>query len=343
MPQPGIQKLFRFSHASGRDGIDPDGFERYGRREILVREGLWLSMINFAPDRPVCLAYEKRLPVVDFGFVISGNIRKLPGAGNAGETRVKSGISGAGFARSRSGTFMIRAREDLQILHLHMTLPFFRAVAGNAAPMMPPGLRAVARGACREDFSCIKPMSPGIQAVVYQLLNPPGNALPWHLYLEGKSLELLSLHLAALSTDPQTPDTPLLNHLEKDQVRAAKAHLVSDLAAPPTLNALAAHAGLSIIKLQAGFKAIYGKSVFDYFREYRMQTARTLLEKTETNVSQTAWQVGYVNVSHFSAAFKKRFGILPKHYLKDSLKNRAESRIESRIESRGGTRGGTAG
>jgi AraC-like DNA-binding protein len=52
-----------------------------------------------------------------------------------------------------------------------------------------------------------------------------------------------------------------------------------------------------------------------------MQEARILLEKTETNVSETAWQVGYVNVSHFSAAFKKRFGILPKHYLKIRLKD----------------------
>ncbi|MDD4273457.1 MAG: helix-turn-helix transcriptional regulator [Desulfobacter postgatei] len=60
-----------------------------------------------------------------------------------------------------------------------------------------------------------------------------------------------------------------------------------------------------------------GKSVFNYFREYRMQKAMQLLDETRTNVSQTAWQVGYTNVSHFSESFRKRFGILPKQYLKN--------------------------
>ena len=41
-----------------------------------------------------------------------------------------------------------------------------------------------------------------------------------------------------------------------------------------------------------------------------------LLAGTDSNVSETAWAVGYVNVSHFGAAFKKRFGILLKQYLK---------------------------
>ena len=39
---------------------------------------------------------------------------------------------------------------------------------------------------------------------------------------------------------------------------------------------------------------------------------KTLLEQGEHNVSESAFAVGYTNVSHFSEAFQKRFGILPR-------------------------------
>lgn len=321
------QKLFFFKPSSDADNGDHEGFESRGHREICIRPGLWMSMINFATGSPISLEYEKQYPVIDFGFVISGNIRK--GVGRAGlgseEMQVQSGISGARMENRQSGTFAIPANIKQQILHLHMTLPFFREVIKEGDKVLPPEMQAVAQGASPVEFTNIRPMTPDIQAVVYQLLNGSSNAFPWSLYLEGKSLELLSLHLAALSIDHQKSKGVLLNMNEKKQISQAKALLVKDLQSPPTLNDLSAMTGLNAAKLQAGFRQIYGKSVFDYFREYRMQEARVILENRETNVSETAWQVGYINVSHFSAAFKKRFGILPKHYLKTRLKELAKN------------------
>ncbi len=324
-------KLFCFKPCAAAGGVDPEGFEAQGHQEICIRPGLWMSMINFASTRPICLEYEKQYPVIDFGFVISGNIRKGIDQtdSNREEGLVRSGISGARLENRQSGTFAIPANRKQQILHLHMTVPLFREMVKQEYKLLPTEMQAVARGASEMEFTNIRPMTPDIQAVVYQLLNASSNALPWSLYLEGKSLELISLHLAALGLDHQRAAVTLLNLNEKKQILRARALLVKDLLTPPTLNDLAAMTGLSVAKLQAGFRQTYGKSVFDYFREYRMQEARILLEKAETNVSETAWQVGYTNVSHFSAAFKKRFGILPKHYLKSGINARA--RVESDV------------
>ncbi|WDP86723.1 MAG: helix-turn-helix transcriptional regulator [Desulfobacter sp.] len=244
-------------------------------REICIRPGLWMSLINFTSSDHVSLAYEKQFPSIDFGFVISGNIQRNLNGPNPGPDplQIQNGISGTRLEARQSGTFMVPAHHEQQILHIHMTLPFFRQVVKDESNMLPKALRDALKGDSKAEFTSIKPMAPDIQSVVYQLLNTSSNAYPWSLYLEGKSLELLSLHLAAMT-------------------------------------------GLTVAKLQAGFTQEYGMSVFDYFREYRMEKARQLLSQPLTNVSETAWQVGYVNVSHFSAAFKKRFGILPKHYLK---------------------------
>lgn len=317
-------KLFWFKPMPGEGGGDRDLFETQVRQEICIRPGLWLSRMNYAVSRPICLEYEKKYPVIDFGFVISGNIKKNTGTRIPGkeEMHLEDGISGVRLASERSGSFVVQADDDQKILHLHMTLPFFRDIMKHEYQVLPPGLRAVMEDRAQEDFSTTRTMSPDVRAVVYQILNSSSNALPWHLYLEGKILELLSLHLAALSIDHQKSAAVLLNTLEKKQILRARALLVKDLYAPPTLQDLCAHTGLSMNKLQAGFREVYGNSVFDYFREHRMQTAKSLLERTETNVSETAWQVGYINVSHFSAAFKKRFGILPKQYLKTSMLRR---------------------
>ena len=318
------QKLFCFKPAPAAGTGNGKSFETHGHQEICIRPGLWMSMINFAATSPICLAYEKQYPVIDFGFVISGNIKKRvePKNSSREEPLIQSGISGARLENRQSGAFTIPAHTKQQILHLHMTLPFFRGLVKQEYQVLPPELQAIIKGESQVEFTSIRPMTPDIQAVVYQLLNTSSNAFPWSLYLEGKSLELLSLHLAALGIAHQkSKGEGLLNIHEKKKISEARSLLIRDLQAPPTLNHLSATTGLSAAKLQAGFRQAYGKSVFDYFREYRMQEAKRLLGKTETNVSETAWQVGYVNVSHFSAAFKKRFGILPKHYLKTRLKD----------------------
>lgn len=316
------RQLFNFYPINGSAGDTPGRCDTGFRREIPVRPGLWVSLINFSADRPIRMAYEKTMPVIDMGFVIAGSIQKrLDGDVGKHEMQARAGLSGFQFNRLTTGDFVIPPHEAQKLLHIHMTPEFFREIMDREYQVLPPGLQAVLNNEADAEFSFSGPMAPEVQAVVYQVLNSSSNALPWHLYLEGKILELLSLQLAVMSMAHRKSSTILLNTVEKEQIARARELLVKDLQEPPTLRSLAGATGLSMDKLQAGFKEAYGKSVFDYFREYRMQTARTLLGKTETNVSETAWEVGYVNVSHFSSAFKKRFGILPKQYLRSSLEN----------------------
>jgi two-component system response regulator YesN len=58
------------------------------------------------------------------------------------------------------------------------------------------------------------------------------------------------------------------------------------------------------------FKRIVGKSYSRYITEIRMMHAKDLLEKKK-QVHETAYKVGYNDVSHFSKIFKKYFGINP--------------------------------
>jgi AraC-like DNA-binding protein len=74
--------------------------------------------------------------------------------------------------------------------------------------------------------------------------------------------------------------------------------------------------GLNDFKLKRGFRQVFDTTVFGYVRALRMEKARALLELGRLNVTQVASATGYSCFGHFSAAFKKRFGILPSDFKK---------------------------
>ncbi len=82
---------------------------------------------------------------------------------------------------------------------------------------------------------------------------------------------------------------------------------------PPTIVNLAARTGMSVSKLKAAFKKVYGTGIYEYYQKNRMLKARSLLVTGQYTVKEVGQQLGYTNLSNFSLAFRKQFGILPSH------------------------------
>lgn len=127
------------------------------------------------------------------------------------------------------------------------------------------------------------------------------------LLLYAHVLEYLNWYLKAFNSDLEKQE---LNKREYTQINNAREYLVSDLSNPPTIDCLAKRVGLNQSKLKKGFKQIFGKSIYAYFLAERMHKAKQLL--VANSVTETAIIMGYSNISHFSSAFRKQFGVLPK-------------------------------
>lgn len=67
-------------------------------------------------------------------------------------------------------------------------------------------------------------------------------------------------------------------------------------------------------RLKAGFKAYYGMGLYSYLREQRMQLALHLLESSDKTIKAIAHETGFLYITNFSAAFKKRFGTSAGNY-----------------------------
>jgi AraC-like DNA-binding protein len=135
------------------------------------------------------------------------------------------------------------------------------------------------------------------------------------LYLKAKIYELFSI-VFQRNTKQNNEQCPfIMNDEQVRKIKLAKEIIISRFNSPPTLIELSEEINLSLKKLKQGFKEIYGKPVFQYLLDYKMNLARKLLLEGVYNVNEISLKLGYSTASHFIAAFKKRFDLTPRKYI----------------------------
>lgn len=78
------------------------------------------------------------------------------------------------------------------------------------------------------------------------------------------------------------------------------------------INVIAKEAGVGVVTLRRLFKEAYGYTIAEYIRLRRLDIARTVLEDGGS-VSEAAGVARYTSPANFSTAFRRRFGVTPRH------------------------------
>jgi AraC-like DNA-binding protein len=183
---------------------------------------------------------------------------------------------------------------------------------GGRLDTLPQDLQAISEGRMDRGYSHAGPLSRMMYQVVRSLLDCPYSGPMEALYLETKAMELIVLKLAqtVYDDDPKNRSHELDRH-ETDRLWHAREILCRDLEKPPTLSELAHAVGTNHCRLNAGFRKLYGTTVFDYLRQKRLIEARRLIQEDGANVTEAAFKVGYNSISSFSKAFNDYFGQPP--------------------------------
>lgn len=135
------------------------------------------------------------------------------------------------------------------------------------------------------------------------------------LAIEGGVMQLLACQVARLPSEGP-PRAPGLTPRERARLFEARDRLLADMRHPPTLAALASAVGLSEKRLNAGFRLLFGATVFETLRNERLEHARQALETEALSLKQAAFRVGFNHMSNFVNAFTAHFGAPPRRYLK---------------------------
>ena len=137
------------------------------------------------------------------------------------------------------------------------------------------------------------------------------------MYLEGKLYELIAVYLSnIIEKNRECYYSIKLTSEDVDAINKAKNIIDNNLTNLPTVNELTKLVNINTSKLSQGFRMIFGVPVYTYGINQRLEYAAYLLDTTNKNIGEIATLLGYTNMSHFSYAFKKQFGLLPKEYRK---------------------------
>ena len=130
------------------------------------------------------------------------------------------------------------------------------------------------------------------------------------IYLESLAAEILLLSLLKI-TQTVPGAAIVIGEEESAHIYQAKELILQDMSKSFSIPALTKQMGLSLYKLNNGFKAIFGMGVTEFLLEARMARAHQVLMETDTPVSVVAENSGYSHHHAFELAFKKYFGYSP--------------------------------
>ena len=131
------------------------------------------------------------------------------------------------------------------------------------------------------------------------------------VHLQSRRQQVASKHVSATRILEALPD-PRRN--DEQLFEQAVVLLEKRLDDPPGLIEMARQLGTNQRKLTELFRQRVGMTVFNYFTELRLETARSLLEMSDTQIQLISDRVGYSNSGDFTRAFRRRYGVSPSEY-----------------------------
>ncbi len=156
---------------------------------------------------------------------------------------------------------------------------------------------------------------PSLQDILNEIISEAVDSTFELFFLRVKAEELVCRLLMELEKREEKHLYDL-NASDIQTIYQIKEQILSHLEIPPVIKELAEGANMSPTKLKRLFKQVFGNSIFSYYQGFRMKEAARLLREEKQSVSDTGYQLGFTNLSHFSRVFNEHTGMKPKQYSK---------------------------
>lgn len=139
------------------------------------------------------------------------------------------------------------------------------------------------------------------------------SAEPDLLFVEETAVNLLAQLLADLyePVAPHRRPRPQLARQHRDTIEDVRAHLNVTFCTNESLSAIADAVGTSVFHLCRLFRRGTGLTLHSYRHQLRLRNALEPLEQPDVDLLTVALDLGYSGHSHFTASFKRLFGLVP--------------------------------
>ncbi|OKH42888.1 AraC family transcriptional regulator [Calothrix sp. HK-06] len=292
---------------------DPKNLSKGYRRSIEICPGLDFLIDDYTLQEDLTVELADGTPGSQLELSFS-----LLGSNYTEKTHKGQNFFAAGWHSGKGGFFKWQAGSRILKFDIHLEVPFFQTLIADDIEQLPQQMRRVMQVEGEPDYFHFAKTTPAMQNLINQILNCPYQGITRRLYLESKALELIALRLEQIKSDSPTNISSSLKPDDIDRIYGARDILIKNLDKPPSLMEHARKVGLNDCTLKKGFREVFGTTAFGYLYDYRLEKARHLLETGGAKVTDVVQMVGFRDRSYFAAAFRKKFGVNPSIYLKNS-------------------------
>jgi AraC family transcriptional regulator, transcriptional activator of the genes for pyochelin and ferripyochelin receptors len=157
------------------------------------------------------------------------------------------------------------------------------------------------------------PLQSGMMTALSDILTCTYRDTSRRVFMRAKSLELLSSVIHTLDSRTSAARCSLrISEADFAKIATARTMITQNIGLNLTLAEIARKVGINRTKLVLGFKKAYGTSLQAYWRDLKLVHARQLLRSGNVRVTEIAYIAGYSEVSSFSSAFTRKFGLSPR-------------------------------
>ena len=164
---------------------------------------------------------------------------------------------------------------------------------------------------CPDNHTFIMRASSQIDRIFTELYDLPENVRK--TYFKIKIMELF-LFLENLDVPEGGEERSYFYKTQVDKVKEMVKLQTKDLTRWYTLEELSGKFEFPLTGMKQCFKGIYGCSMAEYMKTYRMNAAAEMLYNTDKTIIEIAASVGYENPGKFAGAFKSKMGMTPSAY-----------------------------
>jgi AraC-like DNA-binding protein len=272
------------------------------------RRVLW-SHLTFRAGEEISCQSESHGKRVTLFFDLAGSLR-VRGAWHSEETIAK-GQHSIYYSANKPGDFLIVPDGGMfQCLEINLPVDYYLDLLRGHSELQDKFIRNIVED--RETWIGDGPMSMTLPMkwLINALRQNARTGVMKRLFLEARTLELLMLQVEQAESLAQLRSSSGRTS-EVDALHEAKAILERSIDNPPTIRTLARMVGLNEFSLKKGFKDTFNQTVYGFVHSVKMQQAKQLLLDGNKSINDVSEMAGYKNPQHFTAAFKKYFGILP--------------------------------
>lgn len=275
-------------------------------REIYF-DNLRIGIGELSLAQETTLRFDNKDKMVEMYYTLEADARILSD-GLEEEIRFKPHEHNIVYYDSLNGE-LICGKGDFQIVEIDMAPEFFQKYLSEEEHVNQRFLKIITAGSSDKLASANGHITLEMYNIISEIKDCSRKGLYKKMFMEAKIIELLLLQLEQLAESTERPISIKPKDVEKLYI--VRDFILDNLTADHSLKELAKMAGTNEYTLKKGFKEVFDTTVFNFWADAKMKKAMEMLKNPDISIKEVAYEIGYKYPQHFTAAFKRKFGIVP--------------------------------